>query len=583
MFRTSRQGTCWARLRYATAPPGYEAAIRGEGDTRGVLGVATADGMGIVGNAEGSGHGVFGDVSGTGAGVFGYARATSGANFGVRGTTESQDGFAGYFEGRGYFSGNLGLGTTSPETKLQLDGALSFVRRPGDISNAGTIAYRTFLPSGDALDIIGAGTTNTNRRVHVFDILTVGDTSGSQFNVNLAYGVVGIGTTSPGAQLHVVGPGGGSLAARIGALSGINGMRFDGASAGGGNVSTSLAFYDNGQPISTWQVNANHTADMFLQRMQLTSQGLGGPTQLQIVSPNSEANLDFYSDGTGQCTVYSPSGTDDLYFLTGGANRAVITASGNVGIGISTPRAKLVIENRSNEATRLLHLINDLTADGGGGTELYTVGGPNREIGLTNSWSDLHFGASDSGAGFVKTVTVKTNGNVGIGTTSPAAKLHVVGTTRTGVVEITGGSDLAEPFDVLHDDANSRTPQPGMLVVIDPKNPGKLCVATEAYDRKVAGVISGANGLSPGMLMKAEGREHVDGDYPVALAGRVWCYADATFGAITPGDLLTTSGSPGYAMRVADDTNAPRGCILGKAMTPLAGTRGLVLVLVNLQ
>ena len=73
-----------------------------------------------------------------------------------------------------------------------------------------------------------------------------------------------------------------------------------------------------------------------------------------------------------------------------------------------------------------------------------------------------------------------------------------------------------------------------------------------------------------------------DGQYPVALVGRVYAMADAAYGAIRPGDLLTSSDTPGHAMRVTDHGRAP-GAIIGKAMTPLVEGRGLVLVLISLQ
>jgi hypothetical protein len=58
--------------------------------------------------------------------------------------------------------------------------------------------------------------------------------------------------------------------------------------------------------------------------------------------------------------------------------------------------------------------------------------------------------------------------------------------------------------------------------------------------------------------------------------------ADASNGAIEPGDLLTTSTLPGHAMKVIDPARA-QGAIIGKAMTALAAGKGMVLVLVSLQ
>jgi hypothetical protein len=150
------------------------------------------------------------------------------------------------------------------------------------------------------------------------------------------------------------------------------------------------------------------------------------------------------------------------------------------------------------------------------------------------------------------------------------------GRITTQVLEITGGSDLSENFDIQSPQA-----EPGMIVRIDATHPGELAVSDRAYDRTVAGVVSGAGGVKPGMLM-GQRQTKADGKYPVALTGRVYCFVDATHGAIEPGDLITTSTTPGHGMKVSDHARA-QGAIIGKAMTPLASGRGLVLVLVSLQ
>jgi len=98
----------------------------------------------------------------------------------------------------------------------------------------------------------------------------------------------------------------------------------------------------------------------------------------------------------------------------------------------------------------------------------------------------------------------------------------------------------------------------------------------------VAGVISGAGGVKPGMVMGQKGTIAYGG-HPIALTGRVYCFADATSAAIEPGDMLTTSATPGHAMKVLDHSKAS-GAVIGKAMSPLAkGEKGLVLVLISLQ
>jgi hypothetical protein len=168
--------------------------------------------------------------------------------------------------------------------------------------------------------------------------------------------------------------------------------------------------------------------------------------------------------------------------------------------------------------------------------------------------------------------------NLGVQTITLDADNLGDGKITTQVLQITGGSDLSEQFDVkpLNDDL-----QPGMIVCIDPAQPGQLVTSTKEYDKTVAGVLSGAGGVKTGMMMGHVGTA-ADGKHAVALTGRVYCLVDATKGAILPGDLITTSSTPGHGMKVRNHKKA-QGAIIGKAMSPLASGKGLVLVLVSLQ
>jgi hypothetical protein len=158
------------------------------------------------------------------------------------------------------------------------------------------------------------------------------------------------------------------------------------------------------------------------------------------------------------------------------------------------------------------------------------------------------------------------NGNVWISNSCSVAMLT-----------IRGGADLAEPFPMSA--ADKQIPQ-GSVVVIDDENPGQLKMSAQPYDTRVAGVVSGANGVNPGIQMQQQAL--LGGGKNVALSGRVYVQADASYGSIKPGDLLTTSATRGYAMKVTDHARA-QGAILGKAMTGLNQGSGFVLVLVTLQ
>ena len=154
----------------------------------------------------------------------------------------------------------------------------------------------------------------------------------------------------------------------------------------------------------------------------------------------------------------------------------------------------------------------------------------------------------------------------------------VAGRTRvsTQEVEILGGSDLSEYFDVH----SSPSVAPGMLVSIAGED-GSLALTAKKRDKKVVGIVSGANGIETGLMMGQRG-SIADGDTPIALTGRTYVYATTENGAIEAGDFLTSSSTPGYAMKVKKHGKA-KGAIVGKAMTSLREGSGFVLVLINLQ
>lgn len=156
--------------------------------------------------------------------------------------------------------------------------------------------------------------------------------------------------------------------------------------------------------------------------------------------------------------------------------------------------------------------------------------------------------------------------------------LEVLGASALSVpvLEIRGGADIVEGFDTTNDEVL----EPGTVVVIDPETPGALMRATTPYDFKVAGVVSGAGGVQPGLHL---GQEHVlDGDTKVAMTGRVYVKCSIENGAIRPGDRLTTAALAGHAMKATDSARSD-GAVIGKAMSSLDSGTGLVLVLVNLQ
>jgi hypothetical protein len=149
-------------------------------------------------------------------------------------------------------------------------------------------------------------------------------------------------------------------------------------------------------------------------------------------------------------------------------------------------------------------------------------------------------------------------------------RIHLDG--ASGEVKLLG-ADCAEDFPVR----NGASIEAGTVLVIDWD--GSLRQSAVAYDRRVAGVVSGG-GFRPGIVLD---KQHGLPDRrPVALVGKVYCKVDADFDAIAVGDLLTTSDTPGHAMKATDPLKA-FGAVIGKALAPLARGRGTIPILVALQ
>jgi hypothetical protein len=134
-------------------------------------------------------------------------------------------------------------------------------------------------------------------------------------------------------------------------------------------------------------------------------------------------------------------------------------------------------------------------------------------------------------------------------------------------------ADCAEEFDLV----NAEAVEPGTVMSLC--DDGALAPSTEAYDTKVAGVISGAGEYRPGIVLdRRKGENRV----PIALVGKVFCKVDAQNAPIAVGDLLTSSSTPGYAMKATDPFKT-FGTVIGKALRPLESGRGTIPILISLH
>jgi hypothetical protein len=468
-------------------------------------------------------------------------------------------------------AGNVGIGTSSPLSKLSVGGvgfadtgvygSGNSVGVRGDHSASGNYGYLGSANSG----VYGSGTTGVRGSGSTYGVTGIESGTGSFGHLGYDY----YGVYGSGASYGVYGKG---------SAIGVFGENINTSSSG------RLGFgdwggYFNGDGYFSGNVGI----------------GTDSPgAKLDVVGTvNATA---FVGNGSGLTGIV----TGDSDWIISG-NNMYSGVSGKVGIGTTSSLAKLNVDSLGGYAVSGKNVVSTDTGqahdlwpppicDGEaiwGVTEGYIGGRTNGAYGRftrvmppgTMPFSNyaylggyrygIYAKAEYGYAGYFDgMVTIK-------GRTSIFGKLWIRDSSTGAIlIELGAGLDYAEGFDV----SESTKINAGSVLIIDSENPGKLAISDKAYDSKVAGIAAGAKGMGSGVRL---GSDEFDCD--VALAGRVYCNVDATEAAVQPGDLLTTSATPGYAMKSTDYARA-QGAILGKAMESLEkGKKGQILVLVTLQ
>jgi hypothetical protein len=272
------------------------------------------------------------------------------------------------------------------------------------------------------------------------------------------------------------------------------------------------------------------------------------------------------------CAVYGEGGIVGAHGLQPSSDKLNPSGDGVIGFGAGTGvhgvstgggiGARGVSDTGSG--------VSGLTTDPKTGTGVDGTGALYGVRGICTGPSD----ATNPPAGVMGQATGGALAGLFYGDVTISGDIKAVNTINVNTDVVLSGGDCAEQFD-MHEE---RVPEPGTTVVID--DDGKLRESKDPYDKRVAGVISGAGEFRPALIL--DRRLDSKGRASVALVGKVYCKVDANYAPINVGDLLTTSDRPGFAMKATDPGKA-FGAVIGKALKPHPTGIGMIPILVALQ
>jgi hypothetical protein len=470
-------------------------------------------------------------------GVFGWAYATSGQTFGVWGTSRSTAG-----------TGVYGNADATSGTTYGVYGVVNSSAGHGVHGKGPTYGVygESTATSGEAWGVHGVSASTSGRGVHGRATATSGTTYGGRFTSDSTsgYGVYGHTTATSGTNYGVYGEVASSSGHGVhgkGPTYGVYGEATHaslGPSAGVFGVSASVAGTGmRGEATAT----SGETAGVFGWSMSSRGTGVSGLASAESGTTYGVHGEAASTDGHGV------HGEAPAYGVYGEATR---TSGGAIGVyGVADSSSGYGVHGVANASSGETRGVSGLVQSPDGIAGYFKVQGA-EGLGLRVESPGPLISAWD-GSPLDCRFRVTNPGNVyADGTFNP------------------GGADLAEMLPAIEG------LEPGDVLVIGPN--GKLTRSTTPYATNVAGVYS----TNPGFVGGSDEDGVNPGKVPLAVVGVARAKVSAENGSIAPGDLLTTSSTPGHAMKAAEHKV---GTILGKALGKLQSGTGVIDVLVILQ